>query len=214
MTIDLTESGAAVFYGPVTVSLYASTTTTLSGAELIATPTSPTIVLKAGQIKPVSFRISSLPATLPGGTYYIIAQTTGPGGASITAASAGTITVAPASIRLSGAISALDGVVTPGKSASAVINVSNAGNISAIGVLQIALYGRPTGGGADIALGTVAVRIHIKPGGTGNIRIRIPIPAALATGSYSLVAQLDPQNVFAASSPSSPIVSPTTFSVA
>jgi hypothetical protein len=122
--------------------------------------------------------------------------------------------VAPPFVALSGAIS-VAGAVKPGKSASAVATVANGGNIQAAGALEVALSARPAGtsGSADLALQTVAVKVKIKPGGTSRVRLRFLVPSTLAAGTYSLVAQLDPNNAFGESALPNPIVSATTFTV-
>jgi hypothetical protein len=99
--------------------------------------------------------------------------------------------------------------------ASATVTVSNAGNIPAAGPLEVALSARPEGtaGSADIALQTVTVKISIKPSGSGRERLSFLVPSTLAAGSYSLVAQIDPNNAFNETSLPSAIVSLETFTV-
>jgi len=214
VTADLSESGAGAFEGPVSVSLYAAPTDSLAGATLISTATTGRIYLTTGQTKAVDFRVSSLPASLAQGTYYIILQVDSAVGGAF-AASTGTVTVSPSSISLSGAIAALAASVAPGRSASAVLNLTNGGTVPANGVLEVLLYARPTGtsGSADASLGTTAIKIHIKPDGNGHFRIHFQVPAGLAAGSYALVAQLVPNSTFGQSSLAGPIVSSTTFTV-
>jgi hypothetical protein len=213
VTVVVADAGAAVA-GPATVTLYASTTPTLAAATQIATSKS-NLKLKAGRAKVFSFKISQLPATLPAGTYYIVSEVTDSAGASSPAASTGTVTVAPPFVTLSAASASVPAAVKLGKLASAVVAVTNSGNVPAAGSLQIALSARlpGTSGSADVPLQTVTVKIKIKPAGARRLRLRFLVPSTLQAGSYSLVAQLDPNNAFAESALPSPIVSATMFTV-
>jgi uncharacterized delta-60 repeat protein len=211
--VVLTNRGATT-KGAFTVRLYVDGGTTLNGSQVLLATVSKDISLKAGQGKVVVFALNSLPSTLPAGAYYVLAQVTDPTGKTGLVASSGTVTVAPPFVALSGAIS-VAGAVKPGKSASAVATVANGGNIQAAGALEVALSARPAGtsGSADLALQTVAVKVKIKPGGTSRVRLRFLVPSTLAAGTYSLVAQLDPNNAFGESALPNPIVSATTFTV-
>ena len=213
VTVNIADSGTASS-GRVTIAIYASTTGSLNGATLIAGPKASTLKLKHGQSKAVAIKITALPATLAAGSYYLVSQVTS-AGVSTSAASAGTVTVAPPFVSLSGTVASLTPAAKAGKMESAVITVSNGGNIQAAGALQVALSARPadTTGSADVTIATATTRIHILPGKSGRAALHFLVPATLAAGTYSLVVQLDPGKAFKESALPPLIVSSQTFVV-
>ncbi len=97
-----------------------------------------------------------------------------------------------------GTFAAVPDSLTPGKTATATISFTNSGNATATGSLAVALALRPAGtsGSADVTLPAVRTPIHIAAGATANATLHFVIPKSLPAGSYSLVAQLDPNNAF------------------
>jgi virginiamycin B lyase len=216
VTVKIADSGGP-FAGRATVALYASTTTSVDGATLIGSPKSEPMRLKTGRAAAVPMIVTQLPASFPPGSYYIVAQVTAPDGTTSAAASAGTVTVAAPFISLAGSVASLSSSVKLGRNGFAVIAVTNDGNIPAAGRLQVALWARPAGAtdsSGDVVLTTPVAAVRIPPGRSGRVRLRFPVPATLPAGSYSLVAQLDPNNAFAESALPEPIVSAQTFAVA
>lgn len=124
-----------------------------------------------------------------------------------------TLASIPVTITLSGVINSVTASVRPGARETASITVTNSGTAVASGALQIALWARPAGGGADIPLPTVTTRVNVIGGRTQHLRISVQIPATLAPGSYLLVAQLDPNNVFNETAAPGLVVSASQFSV-
>lgn len=214
VTVNITDSVAAMS-GRATVAVYASTTQSLSGATLIAGPRPAAVKLKPGHTQAVYVRIPALPATLPVGTYYLITQVTSPAGDVTAAASTGTVTVAAPFISLSGAVASVTPKVKSGKFESAVVSVTNGGNVPASGALQVALWARPVGttGTSDVPVSTVTTHVRILPGKSTRAHLRFLIPATLPAGSYALVGQLDPNNAFSESALPPVIVSSQTFTV-
>ena len=119
-------------------------------------------------------------------------------------------------VSLSGAVASLVAKVKPGKFESAVISVTNAGNVPATGSLQVVLSARPAGsaGSADVALATATAHVHILPGKSSRVHLRFLVPPTLPAASYALVAQLDPANSFNQSALPPVIVSSQLFTVA
>lgn len=215
VTVVLTDSIAAMS-GRAMVAIYASTTPDLTNATLIVGPKPEALKLKPGQGKPATIKVPSLPASLPLGSYYLVTQVTSPAGISSVAASANTVTVAAPFISLSGSVASLSETAKLGKNASAVVAVSNGGNVQASGILQVALSARPAGttGSADVSLTTASAKIRILPGKSGSVHLHFLVPATLPAGSYSLVAQLDPANSFNEAQLPGPIVSSQQLTVA
>jgi hypothetical protein len=213
VTVKVSNSGATIS-GPITVNLYASTTTTTTGATLIDTLPVKSLKLKTGKATAFSLKISELPSTLAG-TYYLVAQITSSGGTSAAAASAGTVTVAPPFVMLAAPAIVPPKSVKPGKKTSAVVTITNSGNIPATGLLEVVLTARPPGtsGSADIPIQTVSEKIKIAPNKSGKVGVTFLVPNTLPVGTYSLVAQIDPNNAFNESSVPDPIVSLLTFTV-
>ena len=225
VTVGITDLGAA-FAGRATVSLYASTTPTLAGATAIAVPQTRRLQLRPAQMKAFTFRIDQVPPALAAGTYYLVPEVTSSAGTRVPAASqstaptappsAVTLTVSPPFVALSGAIRPAADSARPGGSSAAVLTLTNGGNVAAAGPLEVELSARPAGtaGDADVALGTVTVRVHIKPGGSVRERPRFRVPGTLPAGRYALVAALDPGHVFGGGTPLGSLVGATTFAVA
>ena len=76
--------------------------------------------------------------------------------------------------------------LNPGTTAVLSVTVANAGNIDAVGLLQITVNpsidgGTPFGG---IALAGLSRRVRIRTGKSATFRLRIKTPAALIPGRY------------------------------
>jgi hypothetical protein len=144
-----------------------------------------------------------------------VAQITSSGGTSAAAASAGTVTVAPPFVMLAAPAIVPPKSVKPGKKTSAVVTITNSGNIPATGLLEVVLTARPPGtsGSADIPIQTVSEKIKIAPNKSGKVGVTFLVPNTLPVGTYSLVAQIDPNNAFNESSVPDPIISLLTFTV-
>jgi subtilase family serine protease len=145
-----------------------------------------------------------LPTSLAAGPYYLIAVITDVNGNAQMAASASTVAVAPAFIDLSGALAPVPSVLKLGKKTSATVTVTNNGNVPAAGTFQVAFLARPTGttGAVDVPMATVATRINLASHGSKRLRFSLVVPVTLTAGiDYTLVAMLDPNNLFRDSNP-------------
>ena len=153
----------------------------------------PGSLLGPNKSKAVSLKINSFPTSLPTGPYYIVAQVIDAAGNSAIAASASTISVAPAFVDLTGTLPPVPPVLKAGKRTSLQLTVNNDGNVAAAGSLHVQLLARPTGtaGGADVLLGTSAVRVKLVAGASRRLRLPFTLPQNLSPAtSYTLVAVL------------------------
>lgn len=92
VTIQLTNTGSSAARGPVTIDLYASPVNTVGPGATLLTSTAKPIQVKAGKSVVVPLRFLS-PATLPDGSYFLIATVTGSGLASSTIVSSGPVSI-------------------------------------------------------------------------------------------------------------------------
>ena len=192
-TLTLAGAGGAAFGGPVTTQYFLDTGTNLDAdAVALTSATTGTDTIKAGKHVTSTLRLTSLPATVPAGTYHVIAKVTDASGDASVAASAGTVTVAPPTVSLSGKVAAVaPSAATPGKTLSFTLVLSNAGNVNSTGPATYAVYLS-----ADGKTETVAATLKSKPsssptvraGRSLSVRLTVTVPAvATATSLYPLV---------------------------
>jgi hypothetical protein len=194
--LRLTNTDATKFTGPVTITLSASTSATASTGNPTITVTSLSkVTLKAGAAKTFSVK-SQFPTTLTDGSYYLDASITADG---TNTAAAEVTTAAPMIIsapRVDLATSfAASGAITvhPGKGSNAVIDISNLGNVTAAGTIDLQLYASPTGGldSSSILIGTATARkVNLRAGRSTKFSVHFIAPSSIAGGAYSLLASL------------------------
>jgi hypothetical protein len=115
---------------------------------------------------------------------------------------------------LSGVISTLPALLTPGKKASAVVIVTNTGNAGTPPLsFQAAISARPQGtdGSTDITLANIVMKVHLKAGASAPVHLSFMVPKGFAAGTYSLVVEPLPDSIFTGAP--TPIVSTATFTV-
>jgi hypothetical protein len=157
--------------------------------------------LKTGRHSMVTATIKSLPATLPAGAYYLLAEIVDPGGLINIAVAEKTIEVAAPVVRLSASV----GSVTPAtissqRPGSISITIANNGNIAASGLLTIAVS--PSSDGATLSQETLATyhrETTLAADKHITIRLRLRVPATLIAGNYfpSASISLDGQSMTA-----------------
>jgi hypothetical protein len=79
--------------GSFNITYYANTTDTIDGGQILLTSLTRNLTLKTGQHAAITTVIRSLPASLPAGSYYILAEVTDPSGAVNIAATSATVAV-------------------------------------------------------------------------------------------------------------------------
>ena len=113
-----------------------------------------------------------------------------------TSASASSVLIAKPFVQLDG--SALTAPAFHGtKPASVSFTITNAGNITASGKSAVQFFASTTGTltGA-IALSKTPLHLTLKPGPAHVFKVMLALPVALPAATYTLVALLDPANVF------------------
>ncbi len=182
----LTNSGSAL-KGIYTVKLFVNSANTLDGNQTPLTQMSlKNLTLKAGKNKSLNFKLSSLPATLPAGTYYLLAEVIDPNGAANVVASTKTVSVAAPFISLS----AVAGAVNPssirvGKSGSIAVTLTNNGNETALGTADLTLEASADGISPlpGDTLDTLMKNLKVPP--SKSVRLNLHFKTALlSSGSY------------------------------
>jgi uncharacterized delta-60 repeat protein len=111
------------------------------------------------------------------------------------ATSAGAITISPPSIMLAGSALAAATPFVPGKLASVSVDLTNDGNILALGKITVELFvstDLSTADGTEIPLPPLVLAL---PAGKSHLyRLRGLLPKTLAAGTYNLLALIDPAN--------------------
>ena len=188
------NTGSSSFSGPVTITLYATTQTSLdAGANAIVTLTVPKLNLKAGasRVETVKF---TYPKGLTSGSYYIIASTNTSGTSTTPSNSIAYTAVDIAPPRVDLAAYFANGApvkVNPGHGTTANVTVQNLGNVTATGSWSVALYSS-----LDLALDASDIlltrlnlkKISLAPGQSMTVRVRFVAPANLTAGTYNLIA--------------------------
>jgi hypothetical protein len=115
---------------------------------------------------------------------------------------------------LTGGITSVPALINPGKKGTAVLTVTNSGNVPVTMSFQMVLSARPQGttGSADVTLGTDTIKLHLlKPNVPTPEHLSFLIPKTLPAGTYSLVAT--PVISSTLTGTATPVVSTTTFIV-
>jgi hypothetical protein len=186
--VVITNTGGAV-RGTFTVDLYADRTDTLDGNQtLVYSATERNVSLKTDGHTQVNINSKPLPASLPAGTYFLIAQVTDPAGQTASVATTRTLSVASPVVTLSAS-------VVPGKPLSLKLNqagtlkvaITNTGNIESSGPLVLSLS--PSADGTSPVPGTILATTSvknaaIKPGKTTTYTIHLKHLAGMTAGTF------------------------------
>ena len=174
--VGLTDNGHDEV-GNITVALFADTGTTLDGNQIPITSQQKTLAIQSGHHAVFIFKLTSLPANLPDGTYHIIAEVTDPSALTNEVATTQTITVAAPFVALAATVGpVLPASIAVGKPGSITVNVTNNGNINATGPLSITVA--PSVSGTPIpgaVLATLSKSTTIKPGKTSKFAIHLAL---------------------------------------
>ncbi len=188
--LDLSNDTSVSTTGPVTIELFASLTTSVAADAVRLLPAvTRHLTLKPGNSASMRLKYA-IPATMPQGSYYIVAEITR-FGATTAVASANPVNVIPAIIDLAPAFPQhLPTPLAPGGTGSVLVTVVNNGNTPARGSISLALSITSSAGGAPLAVATSAARVKLKPGKSKTIRIRYRLPLTLGAGSYQFSATI------------------------
>lgn len=196
LRLQLSNTAATRFSGPLVITLYASTDVALSSDDVvIGTLTLSKLKLGAGGEKTVKVKYN-LPATLPTGSYTAIASlaATGTSTNPTQTISPSTISVEPATVDLSTAFANVPPItVTPGRKGSATITVENLGNVAAIGSISLSLFASDTAvvdSTATLLRAVITRTIHLKPNHTLTFHVHFTAPLNRQAGSYNVLASI------------------------
>lgn len=194
-SIRITNSTTARVTGTAHINVVLASDPTGAGGVTVAT-LARRLRLNPGKSLSIPIVLKAIP-TNSIGTFYLVARVTDPNGATGTGASAGTVTITPASADLSGAFLKVPNTVQSGRRGVIGLTVSNAGNITATGILSVHLFASADGsiGPNSIDLGTFTPRISIPPGRKMVVRLTETLASA-PPGAYFLVASLDEAGTF------------------
>jgi hypothetical protein len=195
ISLRLTDAQPAPFAGPASISLYASTTPTLSSsAALLRAMTIPKLSLRARVTKTVKLNFT-YPADLENGDYYLIASITAPAASatSFDVASTSAVSISPPSIELAAMFTNGDPTyVAPGQASAASLTIENLGTLMASATVSVSLYSSATSvlnSSATLLTTVPSVKLHLGPGDFRTFPINFTAPAD-APGTYFLLASV------------------------
>ncbi|MDB5294712.1 MAG: proteinsubtilase family protease, partial [Phycisphaerales bacterium] len=193
---DLSLSGLV----PISIRLTAGDSPTTDDVEVLRTFKE--LRLKPGQAKTLKFAISQLPDVDPG-TYHL-GVILDPEDAMVekletnnTAESAATYAVADPFVTLTGAYRGTPTGLASGKAGRASLDLTNAGNVPASGVLDVTLYlsSDDEWDAGDLLVGAVPLKLKLKAGTVKANKVKVIVPVGMAAGTYFLIAKLDAATV-------------------
>jgi hypothetical protein len=193
--VVVTNSSGSKFGGVVTVNLFVSADQTLDGGDTAFAQAGKKLKLANGQSKTVKVKVASFPGGVPDGDYTVIADVVDKFQKHSTGVAADPVHIAAPFSDLVLTIDTPPGAtLSPGgrATASVVVTAANA-NVPAKGSATIHLFASPDqSAGNDQALADPVVSMKLKPQASKRFNLKFQIPAGLASGSYFLVATLQP----------------------
>ena len=196
-TVTVTDKGTDRATGKLVVLIQFATDAAGSNAVTARSLTQKANLLP-GKSKTV--RVSfNYPTGLPAGGYFLITLVTGGtstaaelDGANNRAASAAAVTINPAVIVLSGSTLTAKSPVAAGTVVPVSLTLTNAGNVVAKGRIAVALYLSTDGAVAGATpLAVPPVTLSLAPNKPRVIKLSATLPAAVAAGTYTLLAVVD-----------------------
>jgi uncharacterized delta-60 repeat protein len=199
-TIKVINTSSAPISGTITINLLLSPDTAGSTADPSVAMVSRKVSIKPGKFVLVPVVVRSLPAGVSG-TRHLLAVLTDPNAGSGVGASAGTVSIQPPFIDLSGSLGRPP-TVKSGRSGLVSLTLMNSGNVAATGLLPIDVLASADGmlDASSIDLGTISKRINIPAGRKIALPLLVPF-SSVAPGSYVLIARLDPTNTLGDANP-------------
>ena len=197
--VQITENAADTAKGSVTIDLEITTDAQGNGATLVKTLTQK-VNLAGGHSH--TYKIPFIyPANLPAGNYFLLANVTGDGSAAMrelnqlnNLSPAGhTVAITPPFVTLAGSALSATSTFAPGKPARIEFTLTNDGNVVAKGKTVVDLYlltDQTAESGTLVSDKPFA--ITLQPGASHVYRQSFVVPKTLATGTYTLIAVVDP----------------------
>jgi uncharacterized delta-60 repeat protein len=197
--VQITENAADTAKGTVTITLELTTDAQGNGTTVVKTLTTK-INLAGGRSH--TYRIPfTYPADLPTGNYYLLANVVGDGTAPMRelnqlnnlSPAGGTVTITPPFITLAGSALSTTSTFTPGRAAVIEFTITNNGNVLAKGKTVVEVYLSTDQTVADSTpVSDKPFVIALQPGASHVYRQSFVVPKTLATGTYTLIAVVDP----------------------
>jgi subtilase family serine protease len=194
--VTLTNTGSDTYSGGVTVTLYASADGSVSADDAtLVTLELPKLKLAAGKSKVVKLSFT-YPTSLPGGSYQLIAvaDATNTGTATASGVAPSAVAVTPAILDLAAAFNTDAAIsVKPGHNETAVITLTNTGNVAAVGTVDLNLLASLDSvlDASDVILGSLTGRaINLAPGKSVTMKVRFAAPVDGTPGDYELIASI------------------------
>ncbi len=194
--LTLTNTSDSRFSGPVKITLYASTDSSASSDDAtIATITVSKITIRSGHSKTLTLHFD-YPAGVTAGSYYVIAaiDATATNTATAQAVSSTVVSITPPVVDLAATFTGVSSIkVDPGHRDSATITITNLGNVTALGSLNLALYASTDSAldTSDTLLNTITNRkVKIRAGKSIKLHIHFTAPLGLSGGKYDLIGSV------------------------
>ena len=196
LAVHVNNAGDTNVRSQVVVRVFASADGILDGADPLLVEQTRPLNLKAGRPRRIPVALRDVPPGVPQGTYRLIGAVDVTNAvpedneANNTIASSDTIAIGPAFVNLTATRAFLRPPVRGGRNAGGLLTVLNAGNVPARGSATVNVLFRPvnqTTGGTAV---DVPVRINIRPKATRILKGRIPVPAGLTPGDYTVIATI------------------------
>lgn len=201
--VDVVNQGNVAAIGKTAITIYASSTGTFDGSSVVVGNLASTAInLQPNQDKTYQVKVT-MPASLPADDYYFFAVVDGsnkfadvdPTNNILLAPQ--TTTMVASTVDLTGSLSCFGlnyyGDLLPGTKGAAVVTVSNDGNSLALGKETVAVYASSDGtlDSSAILLGTSkASAVKLQPGATGDVNIKLTLPASMPADSYFIITQI------------------------
>jgi hypothetical protein len=184
--VVVTNTGPSL-KGNFIVTLFADSGTTLDGTQMaVASLTKKNLSLKARQKATFTFTGEALPASLAAGTYHLVAEVSGPSGATGVVATQQTVQVAAPFVRPVLTVGRVSpGTIAVDKTGAIVVTITNTGNVLATGIvitLNPSLDG--TTPVAGVVLASVMSGEKFLPNQTRKFTLHFKATHATAAGTY------------------------------
>ena len=193
--VTIQNTGGSTYTGSTTVQLFLSTGTSIDASAIALPPqVSRTLNIPASRKAVVAVNLTSVPATVPAGTYNLLAQVVDSSGKATVAASANTLSVVEPKIDLAVSIPNFNATAKSSRHFNETIKITNDGNISAKGPLEIEVETSPGASTANATAFTTITR-NINLGANRSVIEPLSLTAP-AAGSDFLIFVIDPNNTF------------------
>ncbi|HEX8913905.1 MAG TPA: hypothetical protein VF796_16265 [Humisphaera sp.] len=193
-SVVVTNGGTGLLNGKVTVTLYASTDAAVDAGDAQLLTVTKKLKLKAGKAKTLKLKIKSFPAVADG-AYFVVASVAGADGvtdantANNVVASANQVTIAAPFVDLATAAGIAPAPVRAGKSTTLLLDVANAGNVTASGTATAQVTLTPAAGQPVTV--NVPVKLKLSPGMGKRYKLKLGFPEGTPAGDYSALVNLD-----------------------